>query len=336
MNLPLAKERSVARGDQLVRQWSILHRLRSGRVSRRELAQEFEVSRKTIQRDIDALSLFPITEEHEGIEVFYGLLEGSQTPGVWFEPEELSALFFAREMVLKALEGTPFRDSFVALLSKLESAQKGQTHRTLRRLPEVFQVFSAGQRTKRSIPSKMLQDLLQAALSYKVVWMRYYASHRQEMTERHIEPFVLYQSPHGFRLIAHCRLRDDIRLFNINQIRELHVEDATFDIESRRFDLEEYLSESYNDMRSPPIIDVVLHIRFPSAHWSKERIFHVSQEIEEVEDGIIVRFRAGGMPAIAASVMGIGPDCRVLSPPALQDMVLKRARAFASHYEDQD
>jgi predicted DNA-binding transcriptional regulator YafY len=326
----------MARGDQLVRQWSILHRLRGGRTSRRELAQEFGVSLKTILRDIDALSLFPITEEHEGIEVYYSLLEGTSTPGVWFEPEELSSLFFAGEMVLDALDGTPFRDSFASLLSKVQTAQRGHTHRTLRRLPEVFQVFASGQRTTRRIPPDMLQELLHAALAYKVIWMKYYTSHRQVMTERYVEPFVLYQSPHGFRLIGYCRLREDIRLFNINQIQELRVQDMSFSMEERQFDLEEYLSESYNDMSSPPVVDVVLRIGFPSAHWARDRIFHPTQEIEEREDGIEVRFRSGGMPAIAASVMGVGPDCYVVSPPALRQMVAERARKIASFYDEEE
>jgi predicted DNA-binding transcriptional regulator YafY len=155
------------------------------------------------------------------------------------------------------------------------------------------------------------------------------------MTERYVEPFVLYQSPHGFRLIGYCRLREDIRLFNINQIQELRVQDMSFSMEERQFDLEEYLLESYNDMSSPPVVDVVLRIGFPSAHWARDRIFHPTQEIEEREDGIEVRFRSGGMPAIAASVMGVGPDCYVVSPPALRQMVAERARKIASFYNEE-
>ena len=63
----------MAHGDQLQRQWSILDLLSEGRKSRRELAEQLGVSLKTIARDIEALSLFPIAEERDGIDVVYEL-----------------------------------------------------------------------------------------------------------------------------------------------------------------------------------------------------------------------------------------------------------------------
>ena len=323
----------MARGDQLIRQWSILHRIKQGRCTRRELAQEFDVSLKTILRDVDALSLFPIVETHEGIDVFYELMEGSRAPGLWFAPEELISLVFAGDLVLKTLKKTPFHDAFASILNKVKTAQKGRSFRRLNRFPEVFQVFSSSQRHNRRIQESMLQELIDAALETRCVWMKYFTSSRQVLTERVIEPFVIYQTPHGLRLIAYCHKREDTIFFNVNQIQELKVLSERFDLEKRRFDLETFISTSFDDMRCEPVVDVLLHIRYPTAYWAQDRNFHPSQKVEKVDDGVLVSFRSGGMPAIAACVMGVGTDCVVLEPPELREMVAKKAQAIANHYK---
>ena len=86
------EEGAMGRGDQLTRQWLVLQRLRRGRCSRRELARDFDVSLKTVARDIDVLSVFPIVETQEGIDVFYELMEGTRAPGLHLAAEEVGAL----------------------------------------------------------------------------------------------------------------------------------------------------------------------------------------------------------------------------------------------------
>lgn len=75
-----------------------------------------------------------------------------------------------------------------------------------------------------------------------------------------------------------------------------------------------------------------LRIREPTAHWARERFFHRTQQITEHEGGIELRFRAGAPAAIAARVLGLGPDCEVLAPESLRRKVAKRARAISQLY----
>lgn len=323
----------MGRGEQLIRQWSILHRLRQGRISRRCLAQEFSVSLKTITRDIDTLSLFPIIEEHEGIDVFYSLVEGSRTPGIWFNAEEVTALIFAKDMVLDTLDRTPYKASFETLLEKIERVQKGHSFRMSRKFPEVFQVFPSSRRNHRTLDSDLFQHVLDAALDMKCIRIQYFTVYRQTLTERVVEPFVVYQSPQGLRLIAYCRMRQKVLFFSMNQIREVVRLKDSFDLEARRFDLDTFLRESFDDMHSEPIVDVKLHIRFPTAHRMRSRNLHPTQVIRDVEDGIEISFRSGGLPAIAVRVMGIGVDCTVLEPPELRERVRKRAQAILQAHQ---
>jgi predicted DNA-binding transcriptional regulator YafY len=318
----------MARGDQLFRQWSILHLLRQGPATRRDLAQAFEVSLKTVARDIDALSLFPVVETQDGIDVIYSLMEGGQAPGVRFEADELIALRFARQVAAPALVGTPLGASLDAILSKLEQHQRGHTYRQLARLPSVYRVAPPGAHHARRFEEQTLEALINAALTQRVIRIRYFAAHQGKETSREVEPLTLYHSPHGLRLIAHCRLRDALRTFSVNHIRAVQPLDQTFDLEARRFSLSDWLTRSFDDMASDPVIDVRLHVRNPTAYWARDRIYHPTQQLEDTPDGFILSFRAGGMPAIAARVLSLGPDCRVLEPLALRDLVTARARAI--------
>lgn len=319
----------MSRGDQLYRQWSILHHLSSGRKSRRELAQWFDVSLKTITRDIDALSLFPIVEEREGIDIFYSLFRNAHLPTLSFQNEEIAALLMGKKTALSALEGSPYQEAFASALTKVELFQKEYTYRQRKELPEVF--FSSF--PKPSIRNHFQELLTQAAIERRMVWMRYFTASRQEISEREIEPYILHLHPLGFSLIAYCLFRKAFLHFNVNLIQDAHLLDKTFDAEIRAFDLKEFLSSGFDGHRSAPILDVCLFIKNPTASWAKDHFFHPTQRIEEEKEGIRVSFRAGGSEAIVSRVLGLGEDCEVLSPPLLRNKVQEKVQRIIDLYE---
>jgi len=319
----------MSRGDQLHRQWSILQHLSEGRKSRREFAKDFDVSLKTITRDIDALSIFPIAEEREGIDVYYRLLRGFEAPGIQFSPEEVAALVLGKRTVLNALENSPYEEAFASALAKVELLQKDNAYRKVKALPQVFQSSFF----KPQVQNDFQEQLLTAAIEHRVVWLKYFTVERQAISEREVEPFFLHQHPHGFHLIGYCLKREDFLQFGINHIQEIKVLEKTFAPEERAFDLDAFLRTVFDGHRSLPILDVRLHIKYPTAHWARERFYHHSQQIKEVEEGIELHFRSGGSEAIVSRILSLGPDCEVLSPPELQKRVAEKSKEISMLYE---
>ena len=316
----------MARGDQLARQWAILRTLTQRRCSRRELAQEFGVSRRTISRDIDALSQFPIVEDRDGIDVFYECLAGFRPPPISLPAHEVAALLLGRSTVLAALEGAPFREDYASALDRLDQFQLGARHRQLRSLPRVF--HSAFD--KPDVQGPLRDQLLEAAMRCRRVEMNYFTARRQAHTRRKVDPYVVHFHPRGVQLIGYCLLRSAFLQFDLQHITGLEVLDERF--EPKSFNLDEFVAEGFDGHRSLPVLEVCLLIRAPTADWARNWPFHPTQQISERPEGIEVRFRAGGSEAIIDRVMSLGPDCEVLSPGSLRQAIADRAAAIASNY----
>lgn len=321
--------RPVARGDQLHRQWSILDLLSGGARSRRELAERLGVSLKTVARDIEALSLFPIAEERDGIDVVYSLAGGA-APRVRFETAEIAALLLSKAALLGALAGSPYAAALGSALAKLELLQRDRVDRERRRLPEVLHTGFDLPR----IHAEFQERLVDAARERRRVWLRYFTAERGATSERVVEPLVVRIHPHGHDLVAFCLERREFLTFNVHCIEALRVTAETFDPAARAFDLERFLASTFDGRRGLPELDVCLRVRGPTAAWARHQFFHASQELREVEGGVEIRFRAGAPEAIAARVLGLGPDCEVVAPALLAELVAQKAAAIAARYRD--
>lgn len=319
----------MARGDQLLRQWSILDLLSGGPRSRRELSERLGVSLKTVARDIEALSLFPIAEERDGIDVVYQLIHGA-APRVRFEPDEVAALLLGRTTVLAALAGSPYAAAVASALGKLELLQRDRVERGRRRLPEVFLSSFDPPRVSADHQDR----LLAAALERRRVWLRYFTPERNARSERIVEPYLLRLHPRGLDLIAFCLKRSEFLTFNVSCIEALRVCEDTFDPAARAFDLEHFLRTTFDGRRGSPEIDVRLRVRLPTAAWARALFYHPTQQMRELDDGVEIRFRAGAPEAIAARVLGLGPDCEVIEPELLARLVADKAAAIVSNYRD--
>jgi predicted DNA-binding transcriptional regulator YafY len=114
----------MPRGDQLIRQWKLLHVLGSrGGWTVPELMREVRCSRRTIWRDLAVLQQagFSLATEQDGWESRYRLLEGPRgTPPIPFNLPELMSLHMGRHLLVP-LRGTPLGEAVHTALEKISA-----------------------------------------------------------------------------------------------------------------------------------------------------------------------------------------------------------------------
>jgi predicted DNA-binding transcriptional regulator YafY len=94
----------------------------------------------------------------------------------------------------------------------------------------------------------------------------------------------------------------------------------------------EKLDESFGIMEEAP---QTIRIKFgrPVAHFVKERLWHPTQRIEEIDGGdVIVTMRAGGLDEIASWVLSWGENATALEPSALVETVLRKLSSAIAQY----
>jgi predicted DNA-binding transcriptional regulator YafY len=182
--------------------------------SARWLAGRFEVSTRTIERDIGALqeSGVPIWAE-PGRTGGYCLDKARTLPPVNLTPDEAVAMAIA----LDRMEGTPFRAVAGSALRKLVAAMRHDDVIAARDLAGRIHLFNAGH-AGPAIP-RVISD----ALSARRVLRISYLDRASVATTREIEPLGYVSKASDWYLVAWCRTRDAIRVFRTDRITGVTV-----------------------------------------------------------------------------------------------------------------
>ncbi len=184
--------------------------------SARWLAGRFEVSARTVERDISALqqSGVPIWAE-PGRTGGYCLDKARTLPPVNLTPGEAVAMAVA----LRHLDGSPFRADAGTALRKLVAAMQAGDAAAARDLAgRIHLVGKPG-----TAPSAPVPRLVADALQPRRVLRIGYADRAGAATVREIEPLGYVGSPAHWYLMAWCRLRDGLRAFRTDRITSVAV-----------------------------------------------------------------------------------------------------------------
>lgn len=197
------------------------------------LSQKFDISVRTVYRDIKALEAagVPIcVEEGRG----YTLMEGYTLPPLMLTETEANALITAEQLVVKNKD-VSFVKNYVDAIVKIKALLRYGTKDKAELLSQrvVFRQGNAEGSTSNYVSSLQL-----AITNLTVVQLNYESLEQNKITNRLIEPFALYSTQENWILIAWCRLRKEMRSFRLDRIRKM--ETTTEKFEPQPFTLQEY------------------------------------------------------------------------------------------------
>jgi predicted DNA-binding transcriptional regulator YafY len=191
---------------------AVAPRLRSARW----LADRFEVSARTVERDLSALqqSGVPIWAE-PGRTGGYCLDKARTLPPVNLTPGEAVAMALA----LRGLEGTPFQSVAGTALRKLVATMQTADAAAARDLADRIHLLGG----PGTVPPTPVPRLVADALHPRRVLRIGYADRAGATTTREIEPLGYVGSAAHWYLMAWCRLRDGLRAFRTDRITAVSV-----------------------------------------------------------------------------------------------------------------
>lgn len=222
-------------GNRLSRLTAILIQFQTKRrVTATELSQKFEVSKRTIYRDIKALESagVPILmEEGKG----YTLMEGYKLPPVMFTEKQANALILAEQLVLQNKDASFIKD-YSEAIDKIKSILRYSVKDKVNVLVYRTQYNEVLQQKRNS---NNLSDLQSALTGYQLVRIAY-MNKENKATTRIIEPFAIVNAENWY-LIAWCRLREAFRFFRPDRIQKMEVLQEHF--EPHNMTLQEYFDK---------------------------------------------------------------------------------------------
>ncbi|MGK0240736.1 MAG: putative DNA-binding transcriptional regulator YafY [Candidatus Pelagisphaera sp.] len=303
---------------------------RGGFPNCRKLADDLEVSSKTVSRDIDFMRdrmLLPI--EYEASEHGYCYTrEVESLPTIDISEGELLALSIARK-ALDHYKGTPFEQPLANALNKLSASLPDTITANLSELSETIS-FKQGQLS--NLDESTLKLAIKAALEKRVLNFQYKKPNTPKSQTRTVNPYHVTNYLGKWYLIAWDYQRKAMRTFLLARASELELQTETFELPSD-FSADDYLWSSFGIWSKSGDHAVAIRIKPSIVDYVSENIWHPTQKIESQEDGtLIIRFELGSLNEISQWILSWGQQAEALEPLELRTLLSKQAQAVADLY----
>lgn len=282
-------------------------------VKAEEIASRFEISLRTVYRDVKALmeAGVPIgSEAGKG----YFIVDGYYLPPVMFTQDEAGAMVMAGKLVDSFTDPSikkAFQSSLLKVKAVLQQAEKNHVA-DLEDHIEVLPPLAT-----QPITGKFLNEIRNAIVSRKVISLLYTSQYQQETTQREVEPIGLFYYSMSWHLIAWCRLRKGMRDFRTDRIVNLTVKEEQFtpgDIVT----LQDYFNsirENHADMQQV----VVVFDRKTAAYVTNSRYYFGFVREEYTDEGIRMYFLVGQLPGMARWLLAYADAIEIEEPLSLKE-----------------
>jgi proteasome accessory factor B len=294
------------------------------------LSGEFEVSYKTVQRDIDFMRdqlQLPIEYDsiHHG---FIYTKEVNNLPTVALKEGEVVALLVAQKAA-EQYRGTPFEKSLKSAFSRLVEGMPASSEISLNDLSAAVSFRPSGPPSSDLESFQMLSNALMAS---QEISFRYQKPGDGAGSERRIQPYHLGCIGGVWYLIGYDLGRNAIRTFALARISSPKNLRRGFK-RPKEFSLESMLGDSFSAFETKNAQQIRILLDPIAAVLTGERRWHPTQKLAFKKDwSAELSLKVGLAPDLEAWILGWGSHAKVLSPIALRNRIKATASTIAAQY----
>ncbi|MDR9854944.1 YafY family protein [Paenibacillus sp. VCA1] len=283
------------------------------------LAEKYNVSQRTIYRDIETICAAGIpVVSYQGVNGGYGIMEEYKMD--------------------KSLLGSYDVNSLVTLLRSMSTVfEDEKAEETIHKLQTVHQEakkpsmsLDIGSWRPYNETLRMIHDALQRQLVVKFE----YVSTKGERMKRFVEPVNLLYKYDSWYLYGYCRLRNDYREFKLPRIVSLEVTGEHFQHHRHEPKVESVWRS--NGLAEADEFDVVIRIAPPA--MARALDFFVGAEKRFEEDGslniLLTNQHRGSMRWLVPVVLSFGDGAEVIEPPVIRKAVKEQLLKTLEKYRE--
>jgi proteasome accessory factor B len=294
------------------------------------LAKVFEVSPKTIQRDIEFMRDrldYPIEWDGERRGYYYtGPVE--HMPVATISEGELVAMLVAQKAV-EQFKGTPFEKPLANAFAKIASQLDGPVTVAIgeARSAITFKPIGVGRGDL-----ELFRRLSEAVLHSVEIEFDYDKGEVNSLRHRHLQPWHLCCVDNQWYVIGHDIDRKEKRTFAVTRMSSVKLTKRTF-VRPREFSIKDHLGGAFGIFAGTG--DHRIRLRFDG--WAvkivRERFWHESQKFFERRDGALeMELHLSSLEEVQRWILSFGDRVEVLRPAALRRVVGEIAAAVAARH----
>lgn len=295
---------------------AILIQLQSKRIVKaQEIADRFEISLRTVYRDIRSLEMagIPIMSEAG---IGYWLLKEYRLPPVHFTENEAISFVTAEKLISKMTDSETtknyesglFKIKAVLGTDIQEKANDISDHIAMVKnhfLPEAFP------------ESIQIKTILDAILNKNLIQIVYVSNAAQEINQRIIEPVGIFTQGNYWYLVAFCHLRNDYRNFRLDRMTKSDVLNERF--KQKHPALQTFIEKTSKEQNLTKVIIRIDREYFRFIGDQHYYMGFVSQK--DLGDQIELTFLTASLLGFSIWFMSIGTVVDIIVPQELIEMV---------------
>jgi predicted DNA-binding transcriptional regulator YafY len=297
------------------------------RINAQTLADKFEVSLRTIYRDLETINMagIPIVS-YTGTDGGYEIMEQFRIDRQIVTLEDLQSILIALRGIQASLDDKEMDGLLTkikALVARSEQHHKEELGETL-----MFDtnLWHGGRLKDRSI----LASLRQAA-NHRSVVSFLYTNTEGIGEQREVEPIGLAWKGYAWYLYAYCRLRCDYRTFRLSRISALRIHLEHFSNRGVRM---EELDARWGNKETGPVIHLLL--RFHSRMRVRvEEAFGVDGVDNQKDGSMLVKASYPDNHWTYGMLLSYGPDVQVLEPPGVAEKIKELGKQIYENYHNE-
>lgn len=288
----------------------VYHLLDKGQSTAPELAEKFEVSVRTIYRDIDALS-------------------GAGIP-VYAEAGRSGGIHLMNDFILdKAVFSKEEKQEILTALQSINFTNNMSNRQTLEKLSAIFNMSSDdwlevdfSRWGNRGTDNEKFELLKSAVIHQKCVKITY-ANSCGAIRERIVQPLKMSYKAMAWYLKAYCTKKQEYRIFKLTRIIDFELLTDGF-CKSSFPELDEALGQAYHTivLRFPKNVSYRVFDEFDQTQVSKEENGDLIVSVEMPEDEWLIGY-----------LLSFGTQVDIIEPAYLKDIVAEQAKKIYEKYK---
>lgn len=289
----------------------VYYLLDKGKATAPELAKKFEVSIRTIYRDVDAIS-------NAGIPIYTTQGKGG-------------GIAILEDFVLdKSILSTQEKEQILMALQSIISTDKNNSGELISKLRSLFQVKNTNwievdfsNWKKRDTDHNIFNSIKESILKKNTIFIQYFGNNKK-ITQRKVAPLKLVFKSKDWYLYGYCLLRSDYRFFKLSRIKDIKV-----------------LSDTYsNEIIIPSVVIKQLEIENTIPvflKFEKELAFRVYDEFTEdvTEDkhgNLYVKANLPDNDMLYSYILSFGSYVEVLEPFEIREQIKNKLSSMLKKY----
>lgn len=286
----------------------------------RNLVEEFEISERTAQRDIDFMRCnlqAPLVFDHCRNGYHY-TDDAFEIPVHWLDEDNLLALALATRLA-STIPDTAAKDDLCRLIGRMLRLSRNEGYACLDRLGDKVSVKNI---EYARVDEQYFRLIVRALFDECALHITYRSPHSGTVTERTVQPLHLMHYMGSWHLLAWCAGKEALRDFALARLQAVELAAGPMQVPDNLPAIKELTRRHFGIMQGETTTTVTLRFSSHIAPRILEQIWHPEQQTSSEPAGsLLLSFPTADFRELIRNILSYGAEVRVVEPQELGDLV---------------